>query len=634
MYSQPPGLNRPVSGGTSVDLTAYLQQLLAAVGFAPDEESVIGRPGSYTGTVRCGGDTYRRAVALFAAEVMSKFDDKEPSSDEAKTRKALEKFHEAEALCAQTNQRFEKYFYGHRPLNEDVARVICRAREKIWRLLGDLDPSELSSGFTFTSGGSVKLPRARGTAVHKYSTAVETTESTLSLLSGVFHQIPAWGGDAEAPDVVKVLGNKLQCVPKNYKTHRMIAGEPSGSMYIQKGLHTALRRRLLKVGVDLDNQKANQDWAQFGSASGLVATIDMSMASDTVSKTVVEWFLGLNPDWLEWMSLTRSPMGWFDSDRIIYRKFSSMGNAYTFELETLLFWALATAVCDVQKADRRFVSVYGDDVVIPTRVVPLFLDVLEECGFIPNREKSFWESHPNRWQQRYRESCGKHYFCGWDVTPVYVRSKPETLLDLFKLCNNGVRWLTRLDALPDAPDLSEAWRVVRALRSLAPRVWQRPRIPDGFGDGAFIGTFDEATPRRLRGKRKYWEGWLVEVLTERFDTALGVDDRGWPLVRTRGRLRTYQPRDKRACIAARQVVRDVTLRGYLLSSLERLEKSPRAWHRTVARMSPRMAALAAASQVAHADNAKHVYSFDSEERGINLPMSRQVGITSMVVPQW
>ena len=178
---------------------------------------------------------------------------------------------------------------GHRPANEQVARVLIRAREKIGNLLGNVDWDRVKSGCTFTSGSSVELPRSRSTPIHKYSSKLESTSSALSSVCEIFSHIPALsGGLADGHGLNVVHGNKLTCVPKNYKTHRMIAGEPSGQMYAQKGLHAEIRRLLRHVGVDLSSQKQNQEWAQFGSATGLIATVDMSMASDTVAYTVVE----------------------------------------------------------------------------------------------------------------------------------------------------------------------------------------------------------------------------------------------------------------------------------------------------------------------------------------------------------
>lgn len=625
MCIQPPSPYRAIDNRASFNLESYLRRVFDSVGYDIAEHCKVGEPGEYTGTARCGGLTYQFALNYFAREVMSKFDDQKQSSDEQKTKVALERFAQAEALCAETNVRFETYFYGHRPANEQVSRVIVRAREKIGRLLNKVDWDRVRSGFSFTSGGSVKLPRARGTPIHKYSSNVEATATNLSMVSDVFHPIHASDGFADQPEVLIVSGNKLTCVPKNYKTHRIIGSEPSGSMYLQKGLHKELRRLLRTVGIDLSSQQQNQEWARFGSATGLVATVDMSMASDTVAKTVVEWFLSLNPDVLQFLDKVRSTKGGFADDMVTYHKYSSMGNATTFEIETLIFWSLATSVCEVLRADSRFVAVYGDDVVLPNRCVPLFFEVLKECGFVPNESKTFYEVNSHSHADRFRESCGKHYYRGEDVSPVYIRKPVETLVDKFKLVNNLTRWLRILEKIGDAPSLEKAWALVADLRAeYAPSAWVKPRIPDGFGDGAFIGTFDECTPNVVKGKNNlYCEGYAVEVLVERFDQAVGISPAGRPLKwkHSKGkpsRMVEVVLKDGSSCKISNKQVRGVSLRGYALASLEQLERYGPSWPTYMQRLPPRLLAKVCAG-----------VDFVTESSSIPLAATRQI-VTSIL----
>jgi len=229
----PDGANRARS---SFVLGLHLRRLFDSVGFVPDAECVIGQPGSYHGTVRCGGRTFAGAVTYFASEVMSKFDDAKAESKALKTSTALERFTQAEELCAETNARFARYFLGHRPQNEDVARVMLRAREKIGRLMSQVNWDRVRSGQTFTRGSSVTLSRKNGSPIHKYSTTVETTIDNFSTLSDEIRQIPLWWRALAEGSVLVCAGNKLAFVNKNYKTFRVIAGEPSGNMYSQKGV--------------------------------------------------------------------------------------------------------------------------------------------------------------------------------------------------------------------------------------------------------------------------------------------------------------------------------------------------------------------------------------------------------------
>jgi hypothetical protein len=198
-----------------------------------------------------------------------------------------------------------------------------------------------------------------------------------------------------------------------------------------------------------------------------------------------------------------------------------MGNAYTFELETMIFMALASACTELSGSDKRFVSVYGDDIVVPSPAWDLLRRTLSRCGFVPNEKKTF-VSGP------FRESCGKHYYNGADVSPFYIRRQPRKLTDLFLLVNNIRRWVWRVSPLLSRKQIDAVEALVRVMRSYAPSPWRRPRIPDNFGDGAFIGTFDECLPSRPHGKWLWWEGWQVEVITDvaKPITKMDSDDAG------------------------------------------------------------------------------------------------------------
>ncbi len=173
-----------------------------------------------------------------------------------------------------------------------------------------------------------------------------------------------------------------------------------------------------------------------------------------------------------------------------------MGNGYTFELESLIFWAIAQQVCcaNVVETDKS-VLVYGDDLVIRSEVCPELLRRLWQAGFTPNAGKTFY-SGP------YRESCGKHYYQGMDITPFYVRKPVKALDRLFLVHNNLFRWFDRKGVIDP--------EVLVGLRKLAPSSWRSPRLPDGFGDGAFIGFVDEL---HLSPHPHGWEGWQIKALS-------------------------------------------------------------------------------------------------------------------------
>lgn len=71
------------------------------------------------------------------------------------------------------------------------------------------------------------------------------------------------------------------------------------------------------------------------------------------------------------------------------------------------------------------ITVYGDDIVIPSMDYVWFLSALEKAGFTPNRRKSFCFS-------KFRESCGINAFDGVDVTETRLQG-PEFSFDPKKM---------------------------------------------------------------------------------------------------------------------------------------------------------------------------------------------------------
>lgn len=433
----------------------------------------------------------RARGSLLIRELFSKYDDGKPSPEkEAVTWK---RFQEAEDLCLDTNSWVTKTFQ-YDPFWRAVAM-------RIRSLLGELSWDECARWFGFGPGSTTRLPRRIAYAAYKYSGIPESTSGNAVLASCAIRMNPMWkhivhssAEDPEQPLVKVVLGNSVITVPKNYKTDRTIAKEPDMNIYVQKGLGAVIRRRLKLVGVDLDDQKRNQEGARIGSLTGQLATIDLSMASDTVALELISFLLP--NDWWWALEQCRSPVGVLPDGSVIrYQKVSSMGNGFTFELETLLFWCICQQVCcsNINEMDSR-ILVYGDDIVVPTDQAERVLYRLWQAGFRPNLNKTYIDGP-------YRESCGKHYFQGCDITPFYVRKPVRSLEKLFLVHNNVYRWSDRVGA-----DLKE---VLTRLRKLAPANWREPRLPDGFGDGAFIGAVDEL---RLDSHPFGWESWQTRVL--------------------------------------------------------------------------------------------------------------------------
>lgn len=426
------------------------------------------------------------------AELMSKFPSWELGIDRKSV--ALSKFREAEQVCLETNHRLASS-YGKASSTLSFASLLYTARRKIARLLGPLNWDEAEQHFGFGPGASTGLKRVHGDAYYKFGAKPQVTRECAVLAYTAVRRVPTWfnylsdtyGGESLDQLFEVVPGNRITTVPKNAKTERTIAIEPDMNMYLQKGLGGIIRRRLKRVNVNLNDQTRNQELALEGSRTGALATIDLSSASDTVALRLVEELLP--PDWFSAIEQCRSHRGVLpDGELITYQKVSSMGNGFTFELESLIFWALCSSVLDYSKTSERRLGVYGDDLIFSTDICDLALDFLTFCGFTVNRKKSFTAGP-------FRESCGKHYFRGYDVTPFYIREDVTSPPRVIWLANSIRRHARKgfvwgLD--------SRLHQVYKDVVSKLPKFWQQPRITDSLGDMALIGDLDECRPDRLK----------------------------------------------------------------------------------------------------------------------------------------
>jgi hypothetical protein len=442
-----------------------------------------------------------------ACELMSKFDSFDLGIDREKA--ALLKFLETERQCRDTNSRLSKNYVSGFASPYTPESFIWTAREKIASLLGPFDWDKASIHFAFGPGASTSVRRVNGDAYFKYGVVRPHTTKANSLLSlAAVKSCPRWfeyllGNrdsssflnlpiDQQIEELFEIVpGNKVTTVPKSAKIDRIIAIEPDLNMYIQKGIGALIRSRLKRVLVDLDDQTNNQRMALLASKTGEYASIDLSSASDTVSLKLVE--LLLPHDWFEAIKQSRSSRGTMpDGQLITYQKVSSMGNGFTFELESLLFWAICSSVISLLKPASRRLAIYGDDLLVSVEISHTVLWLLTYFGFTPNMKKTFVKGP-------FRESCGKHYFQGIDVTPFYIRKDVESSDRLISVANRIRSWSVTNFGLD-----STLRCCYLATVDLLPKCLRKPTIPRSLGDIALWGDFDEVCPSRAsRGL----EGW-------------------------------------------------------------------------------------------------------------------------------
>lgn len=236
------------------------------------------------------------------------------------------------------------------------------------------------------------------------------------------------GIDFHEPDTE--IPSRVISVPKTQKTPRIIAIEPSTIQYVQQGLLEAIMHHIhsgfLNGFIGTESQEPNQLLAQEGSLTGHLATLDLSEASDRVSSKLVRTLMQNHPLSERAVFACRSERASVPGEGIIsLAKFASMGSALCFPFEAMVFLTIIFLGIEREQGHRftkkaelfRFlgrVRVYGDDLIVPVEYVHTVVDLLEHFGAKVGRPKSFWNG-------KFRESCGKEYYAGHDVSIVKVR---------------------------------------------------------------------------------------------------------------------------------------------------------------------------------------------------------------------
>lgn len=332
------------------------------------------------------------------------------SDDVVCSEAAKKSFLAAEVRCRIANKRLDWYGLNRHRLDAELNSDLRSAEREIARLLGSLDSLDFSELLTprLTSGATEDRSRKRSFPYLKVTGKLRAPLTSVPYIGRYLQEI---GVDLSSCRFTAVENNTVVFVPKSWKTHRTIAKEPTHSLPFQLALDSFLKQKLRKWGIDLSSQEKNQELAREGSIDGSLATLDLESASDTLAYNAVCWLLP--HEWFRLFEAFRSSSYSAPWGRARYAKFSSMGNGYTFTLETLIFAALARAV-----GSQRY-SVYGDDIIIETALVPRLHRLLTFLGFRLNKDKSFVNA-----DSRFRESCGCDYYKGVLVTPFYLRELP------------------------------------------------------------------------------------------------------------------------------------------------------------------------------------------------------------------
>jgi len=399
------------------------------------------------------------------------------------------------------------------------------------KVLDDVESNLMRGEYLPKHGPGATADRLVGNQKYGLNTWPRRLEPYFPFLENV---VPSWslmnlrnqldGVDFLEPG--RELPVKVVTVPKTLKTPRIIAIEPTAMQYSQQAImrlivdaigHDRIARRV----VGFDDQAPNQRMAKEGSSTGELATLDLSEASDRVSTTHVKALLHNHPYLYGAVMACRSSKAWVPELKLTFplKKFASMGSALTFPIEAMVFTTVAFLGIErelrSQLDDSHFmwesemhpkqllglrdvVRVYGDDIIVPTDYVHSVVLALETFGFRVNKAKSFWTG-------KFRESCGKEYYAGEDVSIVRVRNVLPTRL-------TDVEEIQSMVSLRNQMYLSGYWRTtawldseIRKIIKFFPTVLESSPV---LGRLSFLGFQTDRMDDNLHSPMV--KGWVVK----------------------------------------------------------------------------------------------------------------------------
>jgi hypothetical protein len=425
------------------------------------------------------------------------------------------------------------------PPDVSTLQSVQRAADVLTSLLGEFSPSQWKMKH---GPGAVSDLRSE-TSKYQFPFWPQKLERVFPFADFGFANFGLWADYVMSEDSSRANKHeppsKLILVPKTLKSPRLIASEPASHQWCQQALKDYFVHRcektLIRNFISFRDQVPNQVLASQGSIDQSLATIDLSEASDRISCYLVERMFRRSLSLIDALQSCRTRWVYNRTGQGTYQalklnKFSCMGSACTFPVQSVIFLAVALGVVLHERRLRVTmknmislqgqVRVFGDDIIVPSTHADKVMEVLGQCGLVVNRSKTFVNGN-------FRESCGLDAFKGHDVTPAYVmtpplRSKPESVVSAVETHNNFLArgWYNASDYLATA---------VRCLyshiRNVVPGSGHFGLHAVGYVDNSHLETrFNHDLQRRelrtilltSRSKRKRDEGdsMLLQYFTE------------------------------------------------------------------------------------------------------------------------
>lgn len=327
-----------------------------------------------------------------------------------------------EELLEKTQHDFiaeQQQFATHKELPPLAALVLRRARKIARRILGKYSEDLTISMARFGRKSSIGCPLSQAYIDIKLSDVRAFTGSSdcaswfmndVVPFDPILNELVGCMLKQGMPDHAHESLN-LVLVPKSWKALRPITPLTLLALFYSFGVGNQVVDRLSRVGLVLSRlQNRHRKLVREMSRTRKYATADLSSAS----QSLVSWLLNrvLPREWYVAIKRTFSRQTIVNGRSIYTESVLPMGNGLTFPIETLVFYVILEAMRELT-GTRGFVSVYGDDLIYPSRLHSYVSVIFPMLGFKLNLDKTFVRSG-------FRESCGSDFYKGCDVRPAFL----------------------------------------------------------------------------------------------------------------------------------------------------------------------------------------------------------------------
>ena len=329
------------------------------------------------------------------------------------------------------NRSREKFFADQQRISTYVQpttlcfKVLQRARVVAKSILGQYDPDQTILNARFGKKSSIGCPLSHAYIDEKLSNVAAFTSS--SECAEWFRSMSA--GDPILSEIVSPLYKSsllnhthdslnLVSVPKNWKINRLITPLTLIGLFYSYGVGDQVVLGLRRAGLDLRRlQTRHRRLVRRMSVSRTHATADLSAASDSLTSELLNRVLPR--EWYNAIRKTFSHQLSCDGKTYYTASVLPMGNGLTFPVETLVFYSILRAISELSGV-KGIISVYGDDLIYPSRMHRYVSHIFPRIGLVLNMDKTFVGAP-------FRESCGSDYYKGCDVRPAFLPEGGQSL---------------------------------------------------------------------------------------------------------------------------------------------------------------------------------------------------------------